>query len=301
MLPKDDVVAYILHYIADEEKIVIEDENNQGTRDERERENLLVSLRFEISHRSPKRRDGRLRNEEEDHVYSDPVASSSLYLVFLTSSGEAVNSSENVGVCVSKGGRSHHQPYELEGKLPESADLEFKDLNLCNVFHEKTCCSASRLLSASLALQNLATHGEASNDCLFWFELLECSICHPDVGVQTRPLRICASFCDSVFEACSDAYFSTSDASNQVILPCGTSNDTICEKASYLETNGTAFCEAVGFTVVQTSVDSAEEPCYGSKSILVTVVPVVESLVKTDEMERAMRRLRRRNRNRRRF
>uniref|UniRef100_M4FHF9 Folate receptor-like domain-containing protein n=1 Tax=Brassica campestris TaxID=3711 RepID=M4FHF9_BRACM len=198
--------------------------------------------------------------------------------------GEAVNSSENVGVCVSKGGRSH-QPYELEGKLPESADLEFRDLNMCSMFHEKTCCSASRMLSSSLALQNLATHGEASKDCLFWFELLECSICHPDVGVQSGPLRVCASFCDTVFEACSDAYFNTSDSTNQVIVPCVASNDTICEKASKLETNGTAFCEAVGFTVVQPAGDSVEEPCYGSKRVLETVVPVVESLMKTVRLQ----------------
>ncbi|CAH8306198.1 unnamed protein product [Eruca vesicaria subsp. sativa] len=126
---------------------------------------------------------------------------------------EAVNSSEN-RVCVSK-----------EGKLPKFADLEFKDLNLSNVFHAKTCCS--RMLSASLA-----THGEASKDCLALFELLQCSICHPDVGVQSVPLRICASFCDSVFEACSDAYFTTHD---QVVVPCGASNGTtICEKASKL-------------------------------------------------------------------
>ncbi|WZY74263.1 hypothetical protein YC2023_006503 [Brassica napus] len=114
-------------------------------------------------------------------------------------------------------------------------------LNLCNAFHGNTCCSSS------LALQNLATHGEASKDCLYLFELLECSICHPDVG---GPLRICASFCDSVFKACSDAYFSTSDSTNQVIVPCGARNGTyICEKASKLETNGTSFCEAVGFSV----------------------------------------------------
>ncbi|CAH8386132.1 unnamed protein product [Eruca vesicaria subsp. sativa] len=198
-----------------------------------------------------------------------------LPLFISSSSGEeGVNSSE-IRVCVSKEGRSY-QPYELlEGKLPESADLEFKNLNMCNVFHDKTCCSASsRMLSVSLALQNLATHGEASKDCLYLFELLECSICHPDVGVQSGPLRICASFCDSVFEACSDAYFSTHD---QVIVPCGASNGTtICEKASELETNGTAFCEAVGFTVVQTpDDDSVEAPCYGSKTVL------VEALLKT--------------------
>ncbi|XP_056844237.1 folate-binding protein 1-like [Raphanus sativus] len=258
-----------------------------------------------------------------------------LHLFITSSSGEAVNSSEN-RLCVSKGGRSH-QPYELEGKLPESADVEFKDLNMCTMFHEKTCCSASRMLSASLAVKDLATHGEASKDCLFWFELLECSICHPDVGVQPRPLRICASFCDTVFEACSDAYFSTRDASDQVMVPCGVSNGTICQRASKLETNGKGFCEAVGFSVVQGADDQAEEPCYGSNSVVVTVVPVVKSLMKTVwfqdlkyrmvilnllmcrltsliflastllnrwEMERdarRLRRLRRRNRNRRRF
>ncbi|KAG2318316.1 hypothetical protein Bca4012_069227 [Brassica carinata] len=202
-----------------------------------------------------------------------------LLLLISSSSGEAVKSSENVGVCVSKVGRSHHQPYELEGKLPESADLEFKDLNLCNVFHDKTCCSASLMLSASLALQDLATHGEASKDCLLWFELLECSICHPDVGVQSVPLRICASFCDSVFEACSDAYFSSN---TQVIVPCGAG--TNCEKASELESNGTAFCEAVGFSV-QTADDSVEEPCYGSKRDLVSAVESFEKAVRLQDLK----------------
>lgn len=44
--------------------------------------------------------------------------------------------------------------------------------------------------SASLAVKNLATYGEATEDCLDLFELLECSICHPKVGIQSR---ICAS------------------------------------------------------------------------------------------------------------
>lgn len=129
------------------------------------------------------------------------------------SSGASVNSAEN-GVCISKGGR--FQPYESERKPPKSADLELKDLNLCRVFHGKTCCSASEMITASVAVENLATYGEAAKECLDLFELLECSICHPNDGIQSGPLRICASFCDIVFEACSDAYFSSDDASNQV-------------------------------------------------------------------------------------
>ncbi|KAF8045057.1 hypothetical protein N665_5678s0003 [Sinapis alba] len=182
-----------------------------------------------------------------------------MLLPLLISSSSSVNSNKN-GVCISKEG-----PFSSEGKL---ADLEFEDLN---VFNGKTCCSASRMLSASKAVENLATYGEAVKDCLELFELLECSIC------QSGTIRICASFCDRVFEACSDAYFS-SDATNQVIVPCGASESIIiCGKASKWESNGTAFCYALGF-IVQSAVDSAEEPCYGLEPPLVE-----EPLIKTEK------------------
>ncbi|KAF2548833.1 hypothetical protein F2Q70_00023947 [Brassica cretica] len=179
------------------------------------------------------------------------------------SPGEPVNSNRN-GVCISKEG-----PFSSSASEGKLADLEFEDVNVCKVFHEKTCCSASRMLSASEAVESLATYGEAPKDCLYLFELLECSICQPG----TLPIR--ASFCDRVFQACSDAYFS-SDASDQVIVPCGASESIICGKASKWETNGTAFCYALGFTV-QSAV---EEPCYASKSSLEQPL-VEEPLVKT--------------------
>ncbi|KAL1211741.1 Folate-binding protein 1 [Cardamine amara subsp. amara] len=187
-----------------------------------------------------------------------------LHLLISSSCGAAAKPSEN-GVCISKGGR--FSPYESEGKPPKSADREFKDLNMCKAFHGKTCCSASQMQSVSSAVKNLATFGESVKDCSDLFELLECSICNPNVGIQSGPPRICASFCDRVFEACSDAYFS-SDASKKVIIPCGANEDIICGKASKWESNGTAFCDAMGFTV------QTEEPCYGSKASL---EPVMES------------------------
>lgn len=68
---------------------------------------------------------------------------------------------------------------------------------------------------ALLSIRSLALTGEASQECLQLWELLECSICDPYVGVQPGPPLICASFCNRVYEACANAYFSM-DAKTQV-------------------------------------------------------------------------------------
>lgn len=116
-----------------------------------------------------------------------------------SSGAPPVNSNKN-GVSIAKEGCF---PLFV-GKLPKLTDLGFEDLNLCKVFHGKTCSSASN------AVESLATYGEAVKDCLDLFELLECSIC------QSGTLPIC----DRVFEACSDAYFSSDATSDQVRPVC---------------------------------------------------------------------------------
>nr|VDC58572.1 unnamed protein product [Brassica rapa] len=196
------------------------------------------------------------------------IQSPILFLHLLISFSSGAVKPDLRGVCVSKGGR--FPPYESAGKPPNSVGRGSKDLTMCRVFRKRTCCSPAQTTPAFVAVRNLATHGEASQDCLHLFELLECSICNPDVGIQPGPPRICASFCDRVFDACKDAYFS-SNALTQTIGPCGVNDDIICVKASNWESNGTSFCEAAGFAV-QTNEDSREEPCYGSKASLESVV-----------------------------
>ncbi|CAF2036192.1 unnamed protein product [Brassica napus] len=196
------------------------------------------------------------------------IQSPILFLHLLISFSSGAVKPDPRGVCVSKGGR--FPPYESAGKPPNSVGRGSKDLTMCRVFRKRTCCSPAQTTPAFVAVRNLATHGEASQDCLHLFELLECSICNPDVGTQPGPPRICASFCDRVFDACKDAYFS-SNALTQTIGPCGVNDDIICVKASNWESNGTSFCEAAGFAV-QTNEDSREEPCYGSKASLESVV-----------------------------
>lgn len=118
-------------------------------------------------------------------------------------------------VCVSQGGR--FPPFSSEGKPPKKVSKGTKDLTLCRVFRRNTCCDVAQTHPALLSVRRLASTGEASQECLDLWELLECSICDPRVGVQPGPPLICGSFCDRVYSACSNAYFSM-DAKKQV---CG--------------------------------------------------------------------------------
>lgn len=83
--------------------------------------------------------------------------------------------------------------------------------------------------------------------------------------MQRGPPRICASFCDRVYEACSKAYFAV-DAKTQVLAPCGL-GDFVCGRASEWVSNGTELCNAAGFSV-NPLADPEESSCYGGKGSL---------------------------------
>ncbi|KAL6494496.1 hypothetical protein OROGR_031296 [Orobanche gracilis] len=170
-------------------------------------------------------------------------------------------------VCISPGGR--FPPFLNEGKPPKKASKGSADLTFCRIFRRKTCCDVTQTHPALLSIRKLASSGEASQECLHLWELLECSICDPRVGVQRGPPRICVSFCDRVYEACSTAYFAM-DAKTQdwtimfqVLSPCGL-GDFVCGRASEWVSNGTELCHASGFSLMS-SDDSEEALCYGGK------------------------------------
>ncbi|XP_022150834.1 uncharacterized protein LOC111018882 isoform X2 [Momordica charantia] len=169
-------------------------------------------------------------------------------------------SGESNDVCISQGGR--FPPFSMEGKPPKKVN-KAQDLTLCRVFRKKTCCGVAQTHPALLSVRRLASTGEGNQECLQLWELLECSICDPQVGVQPGPPLICASFCDRVFKACSDAYFSV-DAKTQVLAPCGV-NDFVCGRASQWVSNGTELCSTAGFSV---KMSDEETSCYGSKTRL---------------------------------
>ncbi|KAD6795409.1 hypothetical protein E3N88_06305 [Mikania micrantha] len=171
------------------------------------------------------------------------------------------------GVCLSPGGR--FPPYSIQGKPPRRVSKGPTDLTLCRVFRKNTCCDVTQTHPALLAIRRLASSGEATDECLHLWELLECSICDPHVGVQSGSPVICASLCDRIYDACSSAYFAM-DGKNQVLVPCGNS-DTVCGRASEWVSNGTELCRASGFSV-KPSNDFKETFCYGGKASLESVV-----------------------------
>ncbi|XP_027160107.1 uncharacterized protein LOC113761353 [Coffea eugenioides] len=173
------------------------------------------------------------------------------------------NTEKTSGVCVSPGGR--FPPFLDEGKPPRKVSKGRRDLTLCRVFRHSTCCDVTQTHPAFLSIRKLASAGEASQECLHLWELLECSICDPRVGVQPGPPVICVSFCDRVYQACLDAYFSV-DAKTQVLAPCGL-KDFVCGRASEWISNGTDLCRAAGFSV-KPSDDPQELSCYGGKASL---------------------------------
>lgn len=118
-------------------------------------------------------------------------------------------------VCKSSGGR--FPPFLSEGNPPGKVAKGPRDLVFCGVFRKYTCCDVAQTYPALVSVRKLASTGQANHECLHLWELLECSICDPRVGTQIGPPVICTSFCDSLWKACYDAFFSF-DSKTQVIL-----------------------------------------------------------------------------------
>jgi hypothetical protein len=168
------------------------------------------------------------------------------------------------GTCVSQGSRFPR--FQLEGHPPRKVYKGSEDLTLCRFYRKQTCCSSLQTNAALALLARLATGGEASPECLALWEVLECSICDPHIGVSPGPPLLCASLCDSLFAACSDAYFSA-DPIHQNLVPCG-GRDTVCARAREWASNSSDFCTLTGFRLegLDTRIGSrAQLLCYDGK------------------------------------
>lgn len=185
-----------------------------------------------------------------------------LLLFFFCSIWSSSSTSPPDAVCVSQGGR--FPKFSFEGKPPRTSAKGRDDLTLCRIYRKKTCCTAVQTHSALIAVRKLASNGEGSEECLMFWEAMECALCDPEVGVRKGPPALCNSFCDSCLEACKNAFFSF-DSMSQVLQPCGP-KDTICARATEWAANGSHFCELAGFVVP--SLRIVKPICFDGKPVL---------------------------------
>ncbi|XP_020573521.1 uncharacterized protein LOC110019955 isoform X2 [Phalaenopsis equestris] len=174
------------------------------------------------------------------------------------------------GSCNSLGGR--FLQFSTEGKPPRKVTKGPRDLAACRVFRQKTCCDASQAYRVLEFVRRLALFGEASQECLHIWEMLECSVCDPRIGVLPGPPVICASFCDMVLKDCLSAYFSF-DSRIKVLSPCGL-GDIICGRAREWASNGTELCHLAGFAVKQDKFSNNDvdvQYCYGGKASIESI------------------------------
>ncbi|GAQ78961.1 hypothetical protein KFL_000210490 [Klebsormidium nitens] len=164
-------------------------------------------------------------------------------------------------MCRSQGGR--FPPYAIQGKEPRRV-RGAESLSLCKAYKWKTCCGKEQTDTALLWLRKLATSGEAGADCLALWEVVECALCDPDVGVSEGPPVICRSLCDRLLDACGGAYFAL-DAMTQDLVPCGR-RDLVCTTAAEWASSGAHFCQLAGFRTADDVTDDVtggrDPPCF---------------------------------------
>lgn len=175
----------------------------------------------------------------------------SLYIFYILYCVDTVEGNGR-GLCISPGG--HFPRFTSEGLPPRKSLKGSNDLTACRIYRKRTCCSSTQTHPILISIRKLASLGEASEECLALWELFQCSICDPHVGVRPGPPVICKPFCNSVFQACSSAFFAV-DPNTQVLVPCG-SRDTLCGKGLEWTSNSSEFCQLAGFSVVE-HVDSS--------------------------------------------
>ncbi|GFS17901.1 voltage-dependent calcium channel subunit alpha-2/delta-3-like [Elysia marginata] len=103
----------------------------------------------------------------------------------------------------------------------------------CTWYTSKSCCKRTEVTSVFAAMDPL--YG-ATKLCRNYINYLMCFFCSPDQGrfYKSNKVHVCLEYCESLYEECKNAGF----------------NNMLIGEAY---ANGTSFCEAQNFEVVENS------------------------------------------------
>lgn len=119
-----------------------------------------------------------------------------------------------------------------------------------------SCCNVSH---AATIQQSVASDGQTLTPCQLALAEAACRVCDPEVapfnlsnaikvGVGLLE-KVCVQQCDNWYHECQKDYFAY-DHMRSTLVPCSFDNQLICTQLGHFLTDGTAFCEHMGFTSV---------------------------------------------------
>ncbi|QDZ20254.1 folate receptor domain-containing protein [Chloropicon primus] len=172
--------------------------------------------------------------------------------------GKGKGKGKGPAVCVSK---ANWAKYERHGKVPRHQ----KDLTYCSRWREDTCCDAEQTNRAR-TLYSTMDYRTTSKGCREVWQLLQCSVCSPHVGVVNATggreskggksieeedfhhrVPLTREFCDRVYSECETSQFAGDE--DYAIRGCSPDKDVVCSKLKHWNVSPREFCEMAGFRV----------------------------------------------------
>jgi len=137
--------------------------------------------------------------------------------------------------------------------IPPRKKALTRPLSFCEHYSRRTCCTTS-MTNRIVRRAAIATSAGFSPKCRRMTEMLECSVCHPDVGTG-RIRSVCDRTCNAWFGACKEEFYSASGTS---LRPCF-GNALVCSPLGLIVTSGLEFCKIMGHVPESQTGDDAEQ------------------------------------------
>ncbi|XP_050413286.1 uncharacterized protein LOC126827793 [Patella vulgata] len=150
-------------------------------------------------------------------------------------------------------------PYFLENKEYQRFAVPTHGLVNCSWYSHKACCKRTEVTSVFSKMYPLY---EATKTCSNMMNYLMCYFCSPDQHIWYKQrARVCTDFCTNLFEECKSASYNGKKLGSEY-------------------ENGTSFCEAQDFSVVEGNCFKYDPKVFdGAVQHISFYLPYISSLI----------------------
>ena len=153
--------------------------------------------------------------------------------------------------------------FRRHGRPPSSNE----HLTYCSRWKDHTCCDDEQSNRARFLYSSM-DYRTTTKKCREVWQLLQCAICSPDVGILNDTLGedtrvpVSLDFCTKVYDKGETSQFAGDD--DYPVRGCNPAKDVICSELRHWGVTPKGFCELAGFRVVE---DTTSEGSYDGELV----------------------------------